>query len=194
MKIFLFKKINIFLRQFSNYLSCIYAEERMNKTIVLSGIFVFAVLFSFGFSPLENIFAGKPTDPDMTSSSCGGKATKVGTSGNDENAEFGTYPDNPIWNSSQVYNMKDGDDFVFDIDRDEPHTDIVRMGDGNDIVYMYNGHDIICLGDGDDRAFVRDGYADFVKCGDGFDIVTLDDYDITDGQCEVENYDQDPRG
>lgn len=182
MKIFLFKKINIFLRQFSNYLSGIYAEERMNKTIVLSGIFVFAVLFSFGFSPLENIFAGKPTDPDMTSSSCGGKATKVGTSGNDE---FGTSDlKSPIWNSSEVYNMKDGDDLVFDIDRDEPHTDIVRMGDGNDIVYMYNGHDIICLGDGNDTAYVADGYADFVKCGDGNDRVTIDDFDITDGQCE----------
>ena len=182
MKIFLFKKINIFLRQFSNYLSCIYAEERMNKTIVLSGIFVFAVLFSFGFSPLENIFAGKPTDPDMTSSSCGGKATKVGTSGNDE---FGTSDlKSPIWNSSEVYNMKDGDDLVFDIDRDEPHTDIVRMGDGNDRVFMYNGHDIICLGDGNDTAYVADGYADFVKCGDGNDRVTIDDFDITDGQCE----------
>ena len=154
----------------------------MNKTIVLSGIFVFAALFSFGFSPLENIFAGKPTDPDMTSSSCGGKATKVGTSGNDE---FGTSDlKSPIWNSSEVYNMKDGDDLVFDIDRDEPHTDIVRMGDGNDIVYMYNGHDIICLGDGNDTAYVKDGYADFVKCGDGFDRVTIDDFDITDGQCE----------
>jgi Ca2+-binding RTX toxin-like protein len=58
------------------------------------------------------------------------------------------------------------------------------MGDGNDIVYMYNGHDIICLGDGNDTAYVKDGYADFVKCGDGNDRVTIDDFDITDGQCE----------
>ena len=40
-------------------------------------------------------------------------------------------------------------------------------------------------GPGNDRIHVRDGEADTVDCGDGFDIVLADDKDVVASNCEV---------
>ena len=59
------------------------------------------------------------------------------------------------------------------------------MGGNNDKVFSFGGNDTICLGDGDDLAVTADGFVDFVECGDGFDTVYIDPYDVTDGECEI---------
>ena len=149
----------------------------MNKSFVLSGIFVFAAVLSLGVSPIGSAFAGND-DHGVANPSCGGKATIQGTGDNDL---IGIND-----STSEVYNLKGGNDFVDDFDP-AGERDVFRMGDDNDVVIKAGGNDTVCLGDGDDSAITTDGFADFVKCGDGFDTVFIDPYDVTDGECELIN-------
>jgi len=109
---------------------------------------------------------------DAPNPSCGGKPTISGTGGDDNVVkDF----------SSEVYNMKGGNDTVNDLDAQQ--SDIVRMGGGNDLAILRGGNDTVCLGDGDDTAFTNDGFIDLIKCGDGNDTVTVDPFDILE-DCE----------
>jgi len=109
---------------------------------------------------------------------CGGKPTISGTGGDDN---FGFTDD-----SSEVYNMKGGDDTVNDIDS-SGQSDTLRMGGGNDSVFLRGGNDTVCLGDGDDTADTVDGVVDLIKCGDGNDTIFVDAFDIWE-ECENVNF------
>ncbi len=55
--------------------------------------------------------------------------------------------------------------------------------DGSDTVDPGAGSDFLTLGAGADRALVRDGFADFVNCGEGDDSAEVDQLDTVSG-CE----------
>ena len=146
----------------------------MNRKLLITSfgvVFTIAVLLVGSVAPaMAN--GGDPA-PD-----CGGKPTISGTGGDDN---FG-FTDN----SSEVYNMKGGNDTVDDRDT-SGQSDTLRMGGGNDTVILIGGNDTVCLGDGDDTAFTADGYIDFIKCGDGNDTVNVDSFDILE-ECENVNF------
>jgi len=142
----------------------------MNRKLLITSfgvVFTVAVLLVGSLAPAMAGIDGPAPD-------CGGKPTISGTGGDDN---FGFTDD-----SSEVYNMKGGNDTVDD--QDAPgQSDTVRMGDGNDLVIIRGGSDTVCLGDGNDTAFTDDGMPDLIKCGDGIDTVTVDGIDIWE-ECE----------
>lgn len=147
----------------------------MNRKLLITSfgvVFTVAVLLVGSLAPAMAGGNGGPA-PD-----CGGKPTISGTGGDDD---FG-FTDN----SSEVYNMKGGNDTVHDIDRPAGKSDTVRMGDGNDLAILQGGNDTVCLGDGNDIAITADGWVDLIKCGDGVDTVTVDAFDILE-DCENVN-------
>jgi Ca2+-binding RTX toxin-like protein len=73
----------------------------------------------------------------------------------------------------------DGNDTV----RGGPGADVVEGGAGNDVLDPGPGADIVRGGSGNDTISVRDGVADSVDCGDGFDTVVADRSDVLVG-CE----------
>jgi Ca2+-binding RTX toxin-like protein len=73
----------------------------------------------------------------------------------------------------------DGNDTV----RGGPGVDVVDGGAGNDALAPGPGADVVRGGTGDDSISVRDGLADSVSCGDGFDTVVADRADVLIG-CE----------
>jgi len=145
----------------------------MNRKLLITSfgvVFTVAVLLVGSVAPA---MAGiSEPAPD-----CGGKPTISGTGGDDD---FG-FTDN----SSEVYNMKGGNDTVNDQDS-SGQSDTVRMGDGNDTAILRGGSDTVCLGDGDDTAHTNDGWIDLIKCGDGNDTVFVDPFDIWE-ECENVN-------
>jgi Ca2+-binding RTX toxin-like protein len=73
----------------------------------------------------------------------------------------------------------DGNDTV----RTGPAADVVDGGAGNDSLDPGPGADVVRGGAGNDTISVRDGVADSVDCGDGFDTVVADRADVLTG-CE----------
>jgi len=73
----------------------------------------------------------------------------------------------------------DGNDTV----RGGPAADVVDGGAGNDALDPGPGADVVRGGGGNDAISVRDGVADSVDCGDGFDTVVADRADVLTG-CE----------
>ena len=148
----------------------------MNRKLLTTSfgvVFTVAVLLVGSVAPAMAGIVG----PGEPAPDCGGKPTISGTGGDDN---FG-FTDQ----SSEVYNMKGGNDTVNDLDF-SGESDTVRMGDGNDTAILRGGSDTVCLGDGDDTAFTDDGDVDLIKCGDGFDTVTVDPFDIWE-ECEKVN-------
>ncbi len=140
----------------------------MNRKLLITSfgvVLTVAVLLVGSVAPAMAGFSGPAPG-------CGGKPTISGTGGDDNvGNDF----------SSEVYNMKGGNDTVNDLDAQQ--SDIVRMGGGNDLAILRGGNDTVCLGDGDDTAFTNDGFIDLIKCGDGNDTVTVDPFDILE-DCE----------
>ena len=73
----------------------------------------------------------------------------------------------------------DGNDTV----RSGPAADVVEGGAGNDTLNPGPGADVVRGGAGNDTISVRDGVADSVDFGDGFDTVVADRVDVLTG-CE----------
>jgi len=142
----------------------------MNTKFLITGfgaVFTIAVLLGGSIAPAMAGISEPARD-------CGGKPTISGTSGDDD---FG-FTDG----AADVYNMKDGEDTVDDLDF-AGQQDTARMGDGDDTATLRGGSDTVCLGDGDDTAYTNDGWQDLIKCGDGDDTVTVDSFDILE-DCE----------
>jgi len=74
-------------------------------------------------------------------------------------------------------------------------VDTVNGGPGNDHLWALARIDVtgeanepadtVNGGPGNDRIYVRDGEADNVDCGEGFDSVLADDKDVVAASCEV---------
>ena len=142
----------------------------MNRKLLITSfgvVFTVTVLLVGSIAPAMAGIDGPAPD-------CGGKPTIVGTGGDDN---FGATDD-----SSEVYNMKGGNDTVDDLDT-PGKSDTVRMGDGDDTATLRGGSDTVCLGDGNDTADTADGRQDLIKCGDGIDTVFVDAMDILE-ECE----------
>jgi Ca2+-binding RTX toxin-like protein len=75
----------------------------------------------------------------------------------------------------------DGDDRL----RGGLGDDVLHGQDGNDRLRGGRGRDTVYGEAGDDRLVVRDGEADVVDCGPGFDRVRADPMDVVDTSCEV---------
>ena len=149
----------------------------MNRKLLITSfgvVFTIAVLLVGSVAPAMAGGSGPGGLGEAPNPGCGGKPTISGTGGDDN---FG-FTDQ----SSEVYNMKGGNDTVDDLDA-AGESDTVRMGDGNDTAILRGGNDTVCLGDGDDIAFTDDGWIDLIKCGDGNDTVTVDSFDILE-DCE----------
>jgi Ca2+-binding RTX toxin-like protein len=73
----------------------------------------------------------------------------------------------------------DGNDTV----RGGRAADVIDGGAGNDTIDPGPGADVVRGGSGNDTIMVRDGVADSVDCGDGFDTVVADRSDVLTG-CE----------
>jgi Ca2+-binding RTX toxin-like protein len=54
-------------------------------------------------------------------------------------------------------------------------------GDGNDLIFGTDGEDLVSGGEGNDAIRSRDGSADQVECGGGFDLGLVDDLDLVRG-------------
>jgi Ca2+-binding RTX toxin-like protein len=82
-------------------------------------------------------------------------------------------------NSNDLLDGGNGDDFL-DGGRGDDYlfggagNDIMHGGDGNDFLNGGTGNDSMWGGNGNDRFFSRDGFADFLDGGDGFDTATAD--------------------
>ena len=147
----------------------------MNRKLLITSfgvVFTVAVLLVGSIAPAMAGIGGPAPD-------CGRNRTISGTGGDDD---FGLTDQ-----TSEVYNMKGGNDTVDDLDF-SGQSDTVRMGDGNDTAILRGGSDTVCLGDGDDTAFTNDGWVDLIKCGDGNDTVTVDFFDILE-ECENVTFD-----
>jgi RTX calcium-binding nonapeptide repeat (4 copies) len=64
-------------------------------------------------------------------------------------------------------------------------TQIILGGDGNDTLDGGGGLDLISGDGGDDMIEARDGTLDTVGCGDGFDTVFADRFDLVSPECEA---------
>ncbi len=152
----------------------------MNTKLLITSIgavFTIAVLLAGSIAPA---MAGNPPPGEAPSPKCGGAPTHQGTSGDDVVTGL-----SGATSGDDVFNMKDGNDTVFDVVgfTNEGGSDIFRMGDGDDDVISVGGNDTICLGDGNDFANAADGWIDLIKCGDGVDTVFVDAFDILE-ECE----------
>jgi len=153
----------------------------MNTKLLITSIgvvFTIAVLLAGSIAPAMAGVNGGPGE--APSPKCGGAPTHQGTSGNDV-----VSGSSGATSGDDIFNMKDGNDTVFDEVGfpNEGGNDIFRMGDGNDSALSAGGNDTICLGDGNDFALAADGWIDLIKCGPGFDTVTVDSFDIWE-DCE----------
>jgi hypothetical protein len=72
--------------------------------------------------------------------------------------------------------------------------DVLHGTKGNDVLYGLGGNDTLVGGKGSDRLYggpgndrilAQDGQKDFVSCGPGKDVASLDELDRTDGTCET---------
>ena len=61
----------------------------------------------------------------------------------------------------------------------------IRTGEGRDTVDAGGGFDKVQTGPGDDTVRARDGFPDFVECGDGSDTVVADAADEVESTCEA---------
>lgn len=64
-------------------------------------------------------------------------------------------------------------------------NDALSGGDGADEVYGGPGRDILFGGAGDDFIEAKDGGADYVDCGPGDDVASVDDGDRVSPACET---------
>jgi Ca2+-binding RTX toxin-like protein len=62
----------------------------------------------------------------------------------------------------------------------------LTSGSGNDTIDGGGGNDVLSGGDGDDTIRARDGFADFISCGEGNDTAEVDTLD-TVSECETVN-------
>ena len=62
----------------------------------------------------------------------------------------------------------------------------LSSGAGNDTIDGGTGNDVLNAGSGDDTVRARDGFADFVNCGDGNDTAEVDTLDTVQ-ECETVN-------
>ena len=73
----------------------------------------------------------------------------------------------------------------WDVIRGGKGDDTVNAGPGRDLVFGGPGSDTVNGEAGNDRIRVRDGEADTVDCGDGFDRVRADASDVVANNCEI---------
>lgn len=62
---------------------------------------------------------------------------------------------------------------------------VVSGSDGNDDLYGGSGREVILGGEGDDFIEAKDGARDFVSCGPGDDVASVDGADRVAGDCET---------
>lgn len=63
--------------------------------------------------------------------------------------------------------------------------DVLTGGDGPDEIYGGPGRDLMFGGAGDDFIEAKDGARDFVDCGPGLDVASIDDADRVAPNCET---------
>jgi Ca2+-binding RTX toxin-like protein len=136
-----------------------------------------------------------------------------GRAGNDTLNGFGAWDVIRAGDGNDTVNAGPGRDFVFgnfgdDLLNGDDGPDLIAAGRGVDTVNGGEGNDRLWAlaradvtgtaagqpnepadtvngGPGNDRIHVRDGEADNVDCGEGFDFVLADDKDLVASNCEV---------
>ena len=91
----------------------------------------------------------------------------------------------------------EGDDVADDVERIEvtgsgdatvtttAAANQVSTGAGDDTVDPGPGNDFVETGAGADTVNAQDGYADFIRCGDGADVANVDQFDNVHASCET---------
>ncbi len=72
-----------------------------------------------------------------------------------------------------------------DLLRGTSGDDGITGGKGADEVYGGPGRDVMLGGSGDDFIEARDGARDFVGCGAGHDVASVDEKDLVSRGCEI---------
>lgn len=62
--------------------------------------------------------------------------------------------------------------------------DVLFGGGGDDELYGGSGRDVLAGGTGDDFIETKDGARDYVECGSGFDVASVDFEDLVSRSCE----------
>lgn len=98
-------------------------------------------------------------------------------------AAFGTEQADILRNSgfAETISGMEGDDLIYG----SSGGDSISGGGGHDEVYGGAGRDVMFGGSGNDFIEAKDSEKDFVSCGAGLDVVSVDEEDLVSRDCET---------
>lgn len=83
--------------------------------------------------------------------------------------------------AGEIISGTEGDDRIHGL----PGADGISGGAGRDEIYGGPGRDVMLGGPGDDFIEAKDGERDFVACGAGRDVASVDERDRVSRDCEI---------